>query len=127
MFYEKSLSNFKELVFFTSIRSLDDVPEQNKQHRKNFTRIDIPENVIRLGRYTLGFDHPVTVIFHGKTPPFLHWAFSYTTQTFDTCTTSGCKFYVPDESLEAYKEAFTTTHAPLKNASIIHPISEYQP
>lgn len=91
----------------------------------NTKRIDIPENVTSLGRYVLGFNLATVVVFHGNTPPSHDWTFSNTTRTYDTCTPNGCKFYVPDESLEAYKKAFTSQPAPLRDTSIIRPLSEY--
>ena len=74
----------------------------------------------------LGFNLATVVVFHGKTPPAHDWTFSNTTATYDTCTPNGCKFYVPDDSLEAYKKAFTSNPSPLRGTSIICPMSEYQ-
>lgn len=128
MFNSIGLVPFSELRYFTGIKVLLSVPEgTGGEYSKNFTRVDIPESVTSLGRYVLGFDHAVVVVFHGKTPPGYSWSFSYTTQTYDTCTPNGCIFYVPDESLELYKEAFTSQPTPLANDSIIHPMSELQP
>lgn len=119
---------FSELRYFIGVKVLLSIRgETQGKYKENFTRVDIPESVSSLGRYVLGFDHSVVVVFHGKTPPSTSWSFSYTTQTYDTCTPNGCIFYVPDESLELYKEAFTKGDTPLKHTSIIHPMSEYQP
>ena len=53
------------------------------------------------------------------------WEINKALGTYDTCTPNGCKFYVPDESLEAYKKAFTSKPYSLRGTSIIRPMSEY--
>ena len=117
--------NLSDLKHFKSVKYLPSVQAAPRSYFYNTRRIDIPENVTSLGRSVLGFNLATVVIFHGKTPPRHEWTFSNTTATYDTCTTNGCKFYVPDESLELYKKAFTSQPCPLKGPSIIHPISEY--
>ena len=109
---------------FKAIKSLPSVQSTPRSYFYNMKRIDIPENVTSLGRYVLGFNLATVVVFHGKTPPSHDWTFSNTTRTYDTCTPNGCMFYVPDESLEVYKKAFTSKPSPLSGTSIIHPMSE---
>ncbi|MBW4753572.1 hypothetical protein KZO77_00785 [Prevotella melaninogenica] len=108
-----------------SVKSLPSVSSAPRSYFYNTKRIDIPENVTSLGRYVLGFNSATVVVFHGNTPPSHGWTFSNTTGTYDTCTPNGCKFYVPDESLEAYRKAFTSQPSPLRDTSIIRPLSEY--
>ena len=124
-FYNIKTDNLSDLKHFKAIKSLPSVESAPRSYFYNTKRIDIPENVISLGRYVLGFNLATVVVFHGKTPPSHDWTFSKTTDTYDTCTPNGCKFYVPDESLEAYKKAFTSNPSPLRDTSIIRPLSEY--
>ena len=127
-FYHLNTSNLIDLRNFIAIKELPDAPsDQSIRYYHNTKRIDIPENVTSLGRYSLGFRCPVIVIFHGKVPPSSRWSFSNSTFFYDTCTPNGCRFYVPDESLEHYKKAFLETLNPLRNDSIIRPMSEYHP
>ena len=125
IFYNIKTDNLSDLKHLKSIKSLPSVQSAPRSYFYNTKRIDIPENVTSLGRYVLGFNLATVVIFHGKTPPSHDWTFSNTTMTYDTCTPNGCKFYVPDESLETYKKAFTSNPSPLSGTSIIHPMSEY--
>ena len=94
---------------------------------KNLAIVDVPESVTYLPRFSLGFDHSVIVIFHSVTPPSYNWSFSSSTYHYDRCTPAGCKFYVPDESVDEYIAAFTSGRYALTSGSIIHPMSEYQP
>ena len=126
-FYHLTTSNLIDLRNFIAIKELPGAPsDQSIRYYHNTKRIDIPENVTSLGRYSLGFRCPVIVVFHGNVPPSSNWSFSNTTFSYDTCTPNGCRFYVPDESLEHYKKAFLETLTPLRNDSIIRPMSEYQ-
>jgi hypothetical protein len=124
IFYNIKTDNLSDLKHLKSIKSLPSVSSAPRSYFYNTKRIDIPENVTSLGRYVLGFNLATVVVFHGKTPPSHDWTFSNTTGTYDTCTPNGCKFYVPDESLEVYKKAFTSKPSPLSGTSIIHPMSE---
>lgn len=94
---------------------------------KNLKIVDVPESVTYLPRFSLGFEHSVIVIFHSVTPPSYNWSFSSSTYHYDRCTPTGCKFYVPDESVDEYIAAFTSGRYALTSGSIIHPMSEYQP
>ena len=117
--------NLSDLRNFKSIRELPDAFRLvGATYYSQTKRIDIPENVTYIGSNSLGFTTNTIVVFHGKIPPRHVWTFSGNSITYDTCTPNGCKFYVPDESLEAYKKAFTSLPAPLVNDSIIHPMSE---
>ena len=125
-FYNMNTDNLSDLKHFKSVKLLPSADAVPRSYFYNTRRIDIPENVTSLSRYVLGFNTSTVVVFHGKTPPSHDWTFSNTTGAYDTCTPNGCKFYVPDESLEAYKKAFTSKPYPLKGTSIIRPMSEYQ-
>lgn len=115
--------NFSDLRYFENVREMPIVNSQG--YRKNAKRIDIPAGVKYINRYSLGFSSPVIIIFHGKTPPGHTWSFSYTLKTYDTLTNGGSKIYVPDESVEDYKKAFTSNPTPLSSGKIIYPISEF--
>jgi len=123
IFYNIRTDNLSDLKHFKAIKSLPSVSSAPRSYFYNTKRIDIPENVTSLGRYVLGFSSATIVVFHGKTPPSHDWTFSNTTGTYDSCTPNGCMFYVPDESLEVYKKAFTSEPSPLSGTSIIHPMS----
>ena len=125
IFYNMNTDNLSDLKHFKSVKLLPSADGAPRSYFYNTRRIDIPENVTSLSRYVLGFNTSTVVVFHGKTPPRHDWTFSNTTGAYDTCTPNGCKFYVPDESLEAYKKAFTSKPCPLKGTSIIRPMSEY--
>ena len=125
IFYNIKTDNLSDLKHFKAIKLLPSASSAPRSYFYNMKRIDIPENVTSLGRYVLGFNSVTVVVFHGKTPPSYDWTFSNTTATYDTCTPNGCMFYVPDESLEAYKKAFTSKPYSLRGTSIIHPMSEY--
>lgn len=115
--------NFSDLRYFENVTAIPNIFTNG--YNVKVKRIDIPAGVRSLGRYALGFKVPVIIVFHGEIPPQIrNWSFSFNTSTYDSLTTNGCKIYVPDESVEEYKKAFTTGAAPLKNGSIIHPMSE---
>lgn len=108
---------------YTGLR-FSDIIQITKQHIKSIYK---NKWVIKRMQKT---DHevriPISKMFKGKVPPSPNWSFSNTTISYDTCTPNGCRFYVPDESLEHYKKAFLETSNPLRNDSIIRPMSEYQ-
>lgn len=114
--------NFSDLHYFENVRQTPYI--ESVEYRRKVKRIDIPAGVKFINRYSLGFSSPVIIVFHGKTPPGHTWSFSYTTGAYDTLTRNGSKIYVPDESVEDYKRAFTSNPSPLDNGSIIYPISE---
>lgn len=113
--------NFSDLRYFENVEIMPQIDIQ--EYRTKIKRIDIPAGVKFLNRYSLGFSSPVIIVFHGKNPPSHMWSFSYTTHTYDTLM-FGSKIYVPDESVEDYKKAFTSLPSPLHSSSIIYPISE---
>ena len=114
--------NFSDLRYFENVTAIPNISTNG--YNVKVKRIDIPAGVKSLGRYALGFKTPVIIVFHGKTPPSHTWTFSYTTDSYDSLTTGGSKIYVPDESVEDYKKAFTSQPSPMKNGNAIHPISE---
>lgn len=115
--------NFSDLRYFENVTEIP--PITLNGYRDKLKRLEIPKGVKYLGRYSLGFATPVIIVFHGKTPPTHAWTFSYTTKTYDTLTNNGGKIYVPDESVEDYKKAFTSDPTPLGSGKIIYPISEF--
>ena len=114
--------NFSDLRYFENVTVIPTI--EINGYAKKVKRLEIPKGVESLGRYCLGFSTPVIIIFHGKTPPTHTWTFSYATITYDTLTNGGSKIYVPDESVEDYKTAFTSNPSPMESGNIIHPISE---
>lgn len=113
--------NFSDLRYFENVQQIPYITSE--EYRNKVKRIDIPAGVKLLNRYSLGFAKPAIIVFHGKTPPGHTWTFSYTTNTYDTLRL-GSKIYVPDESVEDYKNAFTSQPTPLRSGNIIFPISE---
>ncbi len=113
--------NFSDLRYFKNVQQMPYIV--SVEYRNKVKRIDIPAGVTFLNRYSLGFANPAIIVFHGKTPPGHTWTFSYTTNTYDTLSL-GSKIYVPDESVEDYKKAFTSQPSPLNSGKIILPISE---
>lgn len=116
--------NFSDLRYFENVIIFPSI--NIKDYARKVKRLDIPKGVKGLGRFSLGFATQVIIVFHGKTPPGHMWTFSYTTVSHDTLTTGGSKIYVPDESVEDYKKAFTSQPSPIRSGNIIHPISEYK-
>lgn len=114
--------NFSDLRYFENVTAIPTINING--YRGKLKRLEIPKGVTYLGRYSLGLTTPAIIVFYGKTPPTHTWTFSYTTFTCDTLTNNGSKIYVPDESVEDYKKAFTSNPSPLRSGSIIHPISE---
>lgn len=113
--------NFSDLRYFENVQQIPYIT--SVEYKDKVKRIDIPAGVKFLGRYSLGFAKPAIIVFHGKTPPDHTWTFSYTTNMYDTLS-FGSKIYVPDESVEDYKNAFTSQPSPLHSGNIIFPISE---
>lgn len=121
--FKINTDNFSDLRYFKNVGQMPNI--KFYEYATKVKRIDIPAGVRSLGRYALGFKVPVIIVFHGEIPPQIrNWSFSFNTLTYDSLTTNGCKIYVPDESVEEYKKAFTTGIVPLRNGSIIHPMSE---
>ena len=120
--FDVNTDNFSDLRYFENVKEMPSF--NNDSFRERVKRLDIPAGVTYLNRFSLGIKKPVIIVFHGKVPPKRHWVFSNTTWTYDWLTPNGSKIYVPDESLEEYKKSFTSGMAPLKNDSIIHPMSE---
>lgn len=114
--------NFSDLRHFGNVKQIPNINITG--YSKKVKRLEIPKGVTFLGRYSLGFTTPVIIVFHGKTPPAHMWTFSNSTGSYDTLTNGGSKIYVPDESVEDYKKAFTSQPSPMKSGNIIHPISE---
>lgn len=120
--FDVNTGNFSDLRYFENVKVIPRY--ENNSFRERVKRLDIPAGVTYLDRFTLGFKKPVIIVFHGKVPPKREWVFSATTWMYDWLTPNGSKIYVPDESLEEYKKSFTSGPPPLKNDSIIHPMSE---
>lgn len=120
--FDINTGNFSDLRYFENVQQMPMI--ESRVYKEKVKRIDVPAGVNYLSRFSLGFAKPVIIVFHGKTPPRFTWAFSYTTMTYDTLTSNGSKIYVPDESVEDYKRAFTSNQSPLDSDSIIYPISE---
>ena len=120
--YAIDTDNFSDLRYFENVTAFPDILANG--YYTKVKRLDIPKGVKRLGRYCLGFKTPVIIVFHGKTPPSHTWTFSWTTFIYDSLTPNGSKIYVPDESVEDYKKAFTSQPSPMRNGNAIHPISE---
>lgn len=120
--FDVNTDNFSDLRYFENVKEMPSF--NNNSFRERVKRLDIPAGVTYLNRFSLGFKKPVIIVFHGKVPPRREWVFSATTWTYDWLTPNGSKIYVPDESLEEYKKSFTSGPPPLKNDSIIHPMSE---
>lgn len=114
--------NFSDLRYFENVKQIPNINVTG--YSKRFKRLEIPKGVTMLGRYSLGFSTPVIIVFHGKTPPGHTWTFSWATGMYDSLTPNRSKIYVPDESVEDYKRAFTSKPSPLNSGSIIYPISE---
>lgn len=120
--FDVNTDNFSDLRYFENVKEMPSF--NNNSFRERVKRLDIPAGVTYLKKFSLGFKKPVIIVFHGKVPPRREWVFSATTGTYDWLTPNGSKIYVPDESLEEYKKSFTSGPSPLKNDSIIHPMSE---
>ena len=120
--FDVNTDNFSDLRYFENVKEMPSF--NNNSFRERVKRLDIPAGVTYLNRFSLGFKKPVIIVFHGKVPPRREWFFSATAWTYDWLTPNGSKIYVPDESLEEYKKSFTSGPPPLKNDSIIHPMSE---
>lgn len=120
--FKINTDNFSDLRYFKNVGQMPNI--RFYEYATKVKRIDIPAGVKSLGRYSLGFKTPVIIVFHGKTPPSHTWTFSWTTGSYDSLTTGGSKIYVPDESVEDYKKAFTSQPSPMRNGNAIHPISE---
>lgn len=81
---------------------------------KNLEFVNIPETVTSVGNF-IGCDKLITIISNPVNPPSM-----LTNRLFNTTPTE-LKIYVPDESVEAYKQADRWS----KYADRIKPLSEY--
>lgn len=118
-----STDNFSDLRNFNYANNFPNMFYEQEALKK-IKRIEFGTNLTNLGANILGFTTKVVVVFHGKTPPKHSWSFSNNSGTYDTISRSGSKIYVPDESVEDYKKAFTSQPYGMYSSDIILPMSE---
>ena len=111
------ITSFKELQYFTSITKLGDYNLNyggaTFYQCSNLKVVYLPSSLSSIGNYVFYQCGKLTkIVCHAITPPSLQ---SYALAGVDW----GVNFYVPDESVDAYKTAWS------KVASRIYPLSQY--
>jgi hypothetical protein len=112
-----TITSFKELQYFTSITALGD---SNLNYGgatfykcSNLEVVHLPNSLSSIGNYVFYQCSKLKkIVCHAITPPSLQ---SYSLSGVDW----GVDFYVPDESVDAYKTKWS------KVASSIYPLSQY--
>ena len=119
-----NIAEFKELKYFNSLAEID---QRAFAWCPNLKEVWIPENVERIESwFSLSSPKLSTIVFLCKNPPQIHDSFMYVDTAYNYV--EGLKIFVPDESIEIYKDRWKDIkgNADVKLISFIYPFSEYK-